>query len=360
MPSARLRHLLRLAALHAVAAPAVVGLGLAACGGTVTSSGPNELDGSTTPREDGASPADASAIPDTAWIPDGTFDAREPDGACGLPGPIGSCIDVRVSCIPDGLVLGQNSPCGPCWGGVTGLNSCIVSGEDGGDYSITCLCGGGRFPVGLALVAPTGGSGDAVGEFLARSAALEASAVRAFEQLAREVAAHGAPADLVKRLRRAARQEVRHARLLGRAAVARGARVPRIRARRAPVHARSLFALALENAVEGCGREAIGAALLHVQTMRSEDAHLRAILAELADDECAHAELSFDLAAWFASRLDAADVARLAAARRAFFASCKEAPPGGEAAVVRALGLPGREGWRRLVGAVEEGTRAAA
>jgi hypothetical protein len=226
---------------------------------------------------------------------------------------------------------------------------------DGG-YDVQCLCGGGRFPEGLELARAQGT--DPVGIVLARGAALEAAAVVAFEQLAAELAAHGAPTALVRRARRAARQETRHATMLGRAAAARGCGAPGVRvACRAP---RTLRAIAEENAVEGCGREAIGAALLELQSLRAADPTLRKVFARIAADEAEHAELAFDVQAWLESQLDMSALAAVRAARERFFARCDQSPPEVTPGAAQALGLPSRAEWAALVGTVRDGLRAIA
>jgi hypothetical protein len=227
-----------------------------------------------------------------------------------------------------------------------------VSAQNGG-FDVQCLCGGGRYPAGLTTATPGLGT-DPVGLFLAQSAALEASAVRAFRQLARELAMHDAPAPLVRRARRAARQEGVHARLLREAASARGCTVPRMRYNRAPAAPRSVFELATENAIEGCGRETLGTALLALQSKRSTDPTLRCIFARIAADELEHAELAWDLQAWLVSKLDPGARAQVREARSAFLATCTQHVRLPQAAIA-ALGWPSSRQWAALVAAVESG-----
>ena len=78
------------------------------------------------------------------------------------------------------------------------------------------------------LVEPARAGARDVGEVLARAAYLEEAAVAAFLDLAAQVEAHGAPAGLVKRLRRAAEDEVRHAGLYSECAARQGAKLPPI------------------------------------------------------------------------------------------------------------------------------------
>ena len=83
-----------------------------------------------------------------------------------------------------------------------------ASGDDADGSTLTIHFTGtttcGRRPAGLRpWRVPTRGS--SAGRWLAEAAALEAASVPAFRRLARELAAHGAPARLVERARRRCR-----------------------------------------------------------------------------------------------------------------------------------------------------------
>ena len=92
-----------------------------------------------------------------------------------------------------------------------------------------------------------------------------------------------------------------------------GAPVPAARVRRAG--ARSLEAMARENAVEGCVRETFGALLLRWQAAHAQDASVRRTFVRISADEARHAALSWAVARWLEPRLDAAGRARVSAAR---------------------------------------------
>jgi len=128
--------------------------------------------------------------------------------------------------------------------------------------------------------------------------------VIAFRVLRDELRAAGAPKALLRAAGRAARDEIRHARATGAlarrfggtpraAAVARGAR-------------RSLEAIALENAVEGCVRETYGALLATRQAQLASDPVVRAAMMRIARDETRHASLSWRVGRWLETRLDPA------------------------------------------------------
>jgi hypothetical protein len=380
MRKTSLSFVLRSAVVQALAV-AACGTSWAACGGAIESLG-NEgdagssSDGDRQPdaivEPDGEVPFDAGHPHDANVFDTSTFDvitnpgdssppqdsSFPTDSACYPLAQPSQCAQVPYSCLPPGLMVGynQSTACVPECGAMN--FGCSVNVDPGGNVSVTCLCGGGRFPAGLALVQEAGG--DPLGRVLARNAALEAAAVRAFEQLARELESHGAPTELVARARRAARQEVTHARLLRRAAEVRGCAVPVAQEARAPEgHVRSLLAIARENAVEGCGREALGAALLELQSRTCSDRDLRRVLARIARDEMGHAQLSWDLHCWLLSRLDDAGRAEVRAAHEAFLAACVDQPPPEHAdrRVARALGVPSRPRWTALVAAVRDGLR---
>jgi Mn-containing catalase len=166
--------------------------------------------------------------------------------------------------------------------------------------------------------------------------------VHAFVRLAAELRAHGAPRDLIERARRAASDEVRHARVTGALARRWGAIVPKVVvAVEAP---RALEAIAVENAVEGCVGETWGALIATWQGERAGDEGIRDAMRAIADDELGHATLAWDVAAWIEPLLDEAERSRVVAARRDAARELarlvdEEQPP----SLVTDLGLPSRE-----------------
>ncbi|RYZ44249.1 MAG: hypothetical protein EOO71_00205 [Myxococcaceae bacterium] len=207
----------------------------------------------------------------------------------------------------------------------------------------------GRRPEGLCSDGMVEGRVPALGALFARMAHLEAASVPAFERLADELAAHGAPERLVRAARRSAKEEVRHARAMESLAVRHGAAMPEVTV--APFGYRSLEALALENAVEGCVRETFGAVLAGWQARCAEDATVREALAAIAPDELCHSELSWDINAWVRTRLPEDAWARVEAARREAWSALER-----DAAdslmpehVARQSGLPSPEVARQLV-----------
>lgn len=149
---------------------------------------------------------------------------------------------------------------------------------------------------------PEGCAARSTGSILAARASLEAISVHAFARLERELAAHGAPQSLLRDARRARRDELRHTAMMARLA-RRYHAVPRAPELPAPSPVRSLFAIALENAIEGCVRETYGAVVNLVEARASSDPVVRKAMRSIADDECRHAELAWAVAAWLRPRL---------------------------------------------------------
>lgn len=134
---------------------------------------------------------------------------------------------------------------------------------------------------------------------------LESAAVPAFFELASEMDLHGAPRAMSRTARHSARQEVVHARLVGRLARRFGGDVPMVeRGETAP---RSLFEMAKDNAFEGCVREAYGALLAAHQAAHALDPEVRSTFARIARDEAQHALLSLALHDWARTRVSDAE-----------------------------------------------------
>jgi hypothetical protein len=173
---------------------------------------------------------------------------------------------------------------------------------------------------------------------LARCAQLEAASIDAFEILAAELEAFGAPRRLVLAASRAARDEVRHAKTMT-ALAGTGVVAEQRRSRRGG--RRSLRAVAIENAIEGCVRETYGALVAMWQGQTAADAQLRGALRRIGRDEAQHAQLAWEVHRWAHPRLSREarrDVERARAnAIRELRAELRRSPP---AALAGALGLP--------------------
>ncbi|KAK4045116.1 hypothetical protein OUZ56_032524 [Daphnia magna] len=207
------------------------------------------------------------------------------------------------------LIVQRGGPCAPT------IRSRVAVARDG-SYTVldsTTIgetqspCAVGRRFEELGVVAA--GAEDGLGEFLAKIAYLEAAAVHAFARLEAELAHHGAPARLLKQVRQARRDEVRHAATMTKLAVRHGGVVPAVEAPTRAVP--SLEEIAMENRVEGCLRESYGAAVAAFQAARATDPRIAQALAGIAVDEAAHAELSWAIDAWATAKLDRRAQARM-------------------------------------------------
>jgi hypothetical protein len=243
---------------------------------------------------------------------------------CGILGDGGSCygptlVTPELACAirTDYRVCQAMQVCGTC---AAGCNLPYLGVDDGGADAGNCGFGttpvtvscfqAGRRPQGLE--AHGGMDRDALARFFSETAWLEAASVVAFERLALELRAFGAPAALVRDCERAAIEEAEHATAVGAIATRYGAELvaPCVDAFRA----RSLFDLARENVVEGCVKETFAAAVAVVQSLRAGDRDLRQVMKKIATEEASHADLSRRIDLWARTRLGPEEIEALDAA----------------------------------------------
>ncbi|HEX4339080.1 MAG TPA: ferritin-like domain-containing protein [Polyangiaceae bacterium] len=271
--------------------------------------------------------------------------------ACGLPS--------RVHVLDGGCAI-KASDCRevcPSYGAFNcqAADASCVGGQirRDGPISVSCdFCPGGigRRPVNL-VAPPRRESAGAVAAYFEHAAFLEAASVRAFGELAVDLAACDAPPALFVEARRAARDELRHLRMTARLARRFGGRAPpSARAVGSPTRRwPTLASVARENAVEGCVRETYGALVAHYQAMHASDAVVRRTMSTIADDETRHAALSWSVFHFTAARLKkgsrAVVSARLASAIDALHREVEEP----DAELVRVAGLPTAVEQRRLL-----------
>jgi hypothetical protein len=211
------------------------------------------------------------------------------------------------------------------------------------EYPFPCE---GRRPQGLQEAPRTTRSGFDC--HLADAAWLEAASVDAFRVLRRELRAHGAPRRLLRAASRSARDERRHARVTK--AVARSFGVAVALVQRDAPQPRSLSALALENAVEGCVRETWGALIAIRQGSRASERTIRAAMASIARDEIRHAELAWSIDAWLRPRLSADEQEQVSEARaRAVAELSRDLETPLPQAERERLGLPGAQEASQLL-----------
>ncbi len=165
------------------------------------------------------------------------------------------------------------------------------------------------------------------GDRLAAMAFLEAVSVHAFERLERELRAHGASADLLQDARRARRDEQRHTVMMTALARRNGCRDVRLPDAPLAAPVRSLFEMALENAVEGCVRETYGAVVGLIEGETSTSRAVRSALRSVAVDECRHAELAWAVHAWVMPQLSATEAADVRSAMQTAIAEIAARDP---------------------------------
>jgi hypothetical protein len=231
------------------------------------------------------------------------------------------------------------SPGGKWWG----CDPYLLDDLPGPSFSCYA-CVEGRRPEGYVEPATSA----TVAGWLAHAADLERVSIDAFRTMARELAHHGAPEDVLRDVARAEADEVRHTRIIGTLARREGAMLSTEPVPHGPV--RPLVEVAVENAVEGCIRETYGALVAAWQAKHAARADIRKAMAAIAPDETAHADLAWRAHAWLMGRLTPAerarvDVAMAKAVRELTVAASIPVPP----ALVSALGLPAAIDARRLV-----------
>jgi hypothetical protein len=266
---------------------------------------------------------------------DGPFqlDVQRRSDPCTGSSHVWLLIDARVAVHPDGAI-----------------ETLSESKREIACATIDDLVMEGRRPPGL-LARPHSLGASWLGRRFARAAQDEAASVVAFDRLANELMQLAAPRMLVAGARRAAREELRHAMQMQRLAARFGGRMrPAVIERSQP---RDLFALALDNAIEGCVHETSAAFRIAHQASFSRDADVRRTLGSIARDELRHAAWSFQLAAWAKPRLRASERAEIARRQERALEQLAEhrdesTPEEGQSIV----GLPDERGARALFDAL--------
>lgn len=167
-----------------------------------------------------------------------------------------------------------------------------------------CLGSGRRLRDGESAVLPavaTLGEDDALARAWIEDARAEYASIWAFERMARELAAAGAPAGLIVEARRAADDEARHTDLCARMAGSPFWLLPIDDGYREPRWARgsrdALAILAREAWLDGCLGEGIAAAQA-ASAARSAQAAAADMQSAIAADERRHAELAWSILEW--------------------------------------------------------------
>jgi hypothetical protein len=208
-------------------------------------------------------------------------------------------------------------------------------------------CSVGRRPAGLRAVEDVV-CADALGRHFAAVAHLEAASINAFLRLREELELHGADVALRDAALVSAMEEVMHTDVSTRLARRFGATPRRPEVEALPL--RSLFAVALDNAVEGCVRETFGALVAHHQALHACDTEVRGAMARIAEDETRHAELSWAIDRWAREQLPADEREALRQAQREAVATLRaELAAPLDSALVTEAGMPSPEVAASLV-----------
>jgi hypothetical protein len=253
------------------------------------------------------------------------------------------------------LITKTGDTCGPG----TGIDQHVVSVTAQGEITITRTvriedgdpnCAVGRRPEGFTPTASA--EPDAVGRYFAEVAELEHASVHAFRRLAGELAAHGAPAELVHSARRSVRDEIRHTAATTSLAHRFGAEPATPNVPALPL--RELFAIALENAVEGCVRETFGAVQATFQASHAADARIARTMRGIAADETRHAALAWEVAAWIEPLLSQDQRSAIETARReAVTKLARDLAVDPDARVTHLAGAPTAGDCARLLRAID-------
>lgn len=179
---------------------------------------------------------------------------------------------------------------------------------------------------------------------------LEQAAVHAFVHLSRELRALDAPEALVSTAVQAAREEVEHVHLTRAMATRHGAEVPDAVCPETAL--RSLFEIALDNAAEGCIREAFAALQTRWQARHVDDANAASVLERIGLDETGHGEFSWQLHDWCMSRLGPDERAQVLKAQQDALEELRASAQ--HVVAYPGLGLPDAEAQRELVEVLAE------
>jgi hypothetical protein len=223
------------------------------------------------------------------------------------------CLDALVA--EQDLVSDDPSSCGE-WSVGNHLAACDFENVTRRRRSLACLLGklGSGRPIrehGVAVVAPilriaalpaTRGARARAAARWCEAAQYEHASVASFTRAAAELAALGAPIELVRRCHDAARDEARHAEAALAIAASVGGTALRFGAL-PPIDqtTRALQAVALEALIDGCWGEAAAAVIARIGASRAEPT-IADVLTTIACEETRHAELAWATVKWAVDR----------------------------------------------------------
>lgn len=208
----------------------------------------------------------------------------------------------------------------------------------------------GRIPNGLHLGKngmSTQSSVHTIGQYLADMTAMETAAITAFDYLTRELEAYDAPEALIARARQAVLEEARHAEMAGLLSASYEAEMTEVTVD--DFSLRSLYDIALENAVEGCVNETFAAACGLWQSEYAQLEVFREVIAHITDEEMGHAELSWAIHQWVMPQLSQVEQEQIRVAQaEAVESLVKDFKQESNPVLQQAFGLPTKEDAARL------------
>lgn len=201
----------------------------------------------------------------------------------------------------------------------------------------------GRMPNGLITDNEQAANQTSIARYLANMATMETAAITAFEYLVRELTAYGAPESLIAHAKQAVSEEKRHAEMAGLLAKAHGAKASPVQVE--DFMLRSLYEIALENAVQGCVNETFAAACGLWQSEHATMPAFKQVIAHITDEEMGHAALSWDIHEWLMPQLTDSQQLRINKAQaEAIEAIVTDFKQKGDPAQQAAFGLPDETG----------------
>ncbi|MGB1311178.1 MAG: hypothetical protein ACPG47_08190 [Leucothrix sp.] len=216
----------------------------------------------------------------------------------------------------------------------------------------------GRLPNGLHLT-DTQSSPNVLGQYLADMTAMETAAITAFYYLSRELEAYNAPAELITRARKAMLEETRHSEMAALLAASFDAEMPEVSVD--DFCLRSLYEIALENAVEGCVNETFAAACGLWQSEHAQLGVFRQVIGHITEEEMGHASLSWDIHQWIMPQLSEAEQEQVRIAQaEAVESLVDEFKQESNPVVQQAFGLPSKDDAARLFTQLKESVWAVA
>lgn len=257
-------------------------------------------------KEDTATPTDTSDT-GTTTLPVNTeasfvYDCYSEDGWCDLSSSVATVDDTTFAGYLDAEGQLTEESCSNLCTEQAGvyydyLCSCDYTGPDSdGNHPVTCeytVCAvEGRGHADIAKLTEATGSSE-LARYFVRAYHAEASSVGAFLQLRAELRQHNVSEDLQQRCLQAAVEEIHHARMMAKLAGDADCALPELSFGDVPQ--RSLFELALDNAVEGCIFETFSALKAQYQAQHATDSRILAVMKVIAQDETRHAQLAWDI-----------------------------------------------------------------